>query len=243
MAWLHRFTFHEADIGFLRIDDAGGVFYADTFTPQDTGTVDSSGTGTPRLHSLQTKRSACTVARGASKILYLDVDGHLIPSSTAWTSIDLDTVPYDTDGEPNGFSPGELANIAEIWRRIAEDFAPFDVDVTTQEPTAFGPTVARVLVTADTDAAGNAMPVQGASGVAYVNVWSRSDSYSKYSPALVYFNNLGSGVADFVAEAASHEAGHNLSLSHDATGSSSYIRRSWQQRRILGPAHGHWLQP
>lgn len=33
-----------------------------------------------------------------------------------------------------GFSAGELANILAIWRGVSEDYAPFDVDVTTEEP-------------------------------------------------------------------------------------------------------------
>jgi hypothetical protein len=222
MAWLHRFTFHEADFDFLRIDDTGGVFYADTFTPEATETIDSSGSGTTEAAPTAGETFSLHSRPGATNVLYLDFDGHLIPSSSAWTGIDLDAVPYDTDSNRNSFSPDELTNIAEIWRRIAEDFKPFDVDVTTEEPAYFGPTVARVLVTADTDANGNAMPAQGAGGVAYVGVWGLSSYYSKYSPALVYFNNLGGGRADYVAEAASHEAGHNLYLSHDATSSKSY---------------------
>jgi len=222
MAWLHRFTFHDADFDFLRIDDTGGVFYADMFTPEATETIDSSGSGTPEAAPTAGETFSLHSHPGATNVLYLDFDGHLIPSSSAWTEIDLDAVPYDTDSDPNGFSPDELANITEIWRRIAEDFTPFDVDVTTEEPAYFGPTVARVLVTADVDANGNAMPAQGAGGVAYVGVWGISSYYSKYSPALVYFNNLGGGRADYVAEAASHEAGHNLYLSHDATSSKPY---------------------
>ena len=238
MAWLHRFTFHESDFEFLRIDNTGGVFYADTFTPEDTDTPENSESATPATALTSGETFSLHSRPGASRVLYLDFDGHLIPSSTAWSSIDLDAVPYDTDGDPTGFSTTELASIAEIWRRVAEDFAPFDVDVTTGEPASFGPTVARVLITADTDAAGNAMPSQGAGGVAYVGVWGRSDYYSRYSPALVYFDNLGSGRPDFVAEAASHEAGHNLSLSHDATSSSSYYGGHGSGAVSWGPLMG-----
>jgi hypothetical protein len=238
MAWLHRFTFHEADFDFLRIDAGGGVFYADTFTPDVTETTGSSGTGTPEAALSAGEAFSLHSRPGAANVLYLDFDGHLIPASTAWTDIDLDAVPYDTDGNPGGFSTAELASIAEIWRRIAEDFAPFDVDVTTAEPAYFGPTVARILITADIDASGNAMPAQGAGGVAYVGVWGRSDYYSRYSPALVYFDNLGSGRADYVAEAATHEAGHNLSLSHDATSSSSYYGGHGSGAVSWGPLMG-----
>lgn len=40
--------------------------------------------------------------------------------------------PQDTDF--GSFSATELANILAIFRGVAEDYAPFDVDVTTEEP-------------------------------------------------------------------------------------------------------------
>jgi hypothetical protein len=224
MAWLQSFSFTEQDLIYLRVDDAGGIYYADTYLPDDTGTQES---GSPDPGSSAATLSPGEVFNlhsrpGASNVLYLDFDGHLISASTAWTSIDLEAKPYDLDGDPDTFNDAELANIAEIWRRIAEDFSPFEVDITTRDPVVFGPTVGRILITTDTDANGNPMPSQGAGGVAYVGVWGYSNYSSKYSPALVYFNNLGNGRADYVSEAATHEAGHNLSLSHDATSSSSY---------------------
>jgi len=239
LGWLQRFSFTDQDLAFLRIDAAGGVFYADTFTP-DTGgsaaadtTVSGSsaaGLSAAEVFNLQSRPNT-------GNILYLDFDGHLI-SGTAWSGTDLLAVPYDIDGDPAAFSDAELANIAEIWRRVAEDFAPFDVNVTTREPATFGPTTGRILITADTDASGNAMPAQGAGGVAYVGVWGRSDYSSRYSPALVYFNNLGGGRADFVSEAAAHEAGHNLFLSHDATSSSSYYSGHGSGNISWGPIMG-----
>jgi hypothetical protein len=38
------------------------------------------------------------------------------------------------DGNPADWSATELSNILAIWRAVAEDYAPFDVDVTTEEP-------------------------------------------------------------------------------------------------------------
>ena len=72
------------------------------------------------------------------------------------------------------------------------------------------------LITRNTDASGNPNPSTGAGGVAYVNVFGRSDFISTYSPAWVYHNNLGNSESN-IAEAASHEIGHNLGLTHDGT--------------------------
>jgi hypothetical protein len=38
------------------------------------------------------------------------------------------------DGNTADWSAAELSNILAIWRAVAEDYAPFDVDVTTEEP-------------------------------------------------------------------------------------------------------------
>ncbi|MFP6758052.1 MAG: cadherin-like domain-containing protein, partial [Alphaproteobacteria bacterium] len=88
------------------------------------------------------------------------------------------------------------------------------IDVASEEPAVFNRSTGRVLITEDTDETGAAMPYQGYGGVAYVGVWGYSNM-QYYQPALVYFDNLGSGYPPFVSEASTHEAGHNLNLSHD----------------------------
>src|SRR5215469_6320685 len=69
---------------------------------------------------------------GAPHTLYLDFHGE---PSEYWG---LQTVPatpaYDVDGDPTTFSSQELANIQEIWSRVAEAFSPFNVNVTTVDP-------------------------------------------------------------------------------------------------------------
>ena len=161
---------------------------------------------------------------GAWGTVYLDFNGHTL-TKTAWnTSAGVDPLvarPFDLDGSPATFSTAESAAIAEIWHRVTEDYAPFDIDVTTEEPTAFGPTVGRVLITSSTDANGKAMPSSTAGGVAYMDVWGMSDYASYYSPALIYFNNLANSTTN-IAEACAHELGHNLGLSHDGTATVTY---------------------
>lgn len=72
---------------------------------------------------------------GATKTIYLDFTGHTT-SGTSWnTSGPIVTPAYDIDGDPGAFSDTERRNIQDIWARVVEDFSPFDVNVTTAEPT------------------------------------------------------------------------------------------------------------
>ena len=224
MKQLHTFDFTAMDVPAMKVDKAGGVFYVDEF--QADATL-SDTTSDPSVSAITATDAFSLHSKpGASNVVYLDFTGHTL-TNTAWNSYTgaatLTALPYDLDGSPTTFSDAELANIAEIWRRIAEDYAPFNIDITTQEPSTFSTTTGRVLITQDTDASGQAMPAQGAGGVAYVGVWGLSNYSTYYSPALVYFNRLGGGRADYVTEAASHELGHNLGLSHDGTSTLGYF--------------------
>ena len=149
---------------------------------------------------------------GANRVIHLDFDGHMT-SGTAWNGT-VDPVispPFTTDSDSTTFSNSELENIQNIWRQVAEDFAPFNVDVTTEDPgddaiirvnnedTFYGTRV--VFTQYDFDNC-------GCGGFAYVGIFNYTGSY--YKPAFVF----NSGVVG-AGEAASHEAGHNLGLSHD----------------------------
>jgi PKD repeat protein len=203
----------------------GRLLFVDDFEPppeQATG-VTSGGTTTEaapvpldqtfRLHS----RPA------AQRVIYLDFDGQTV-TGTAWNDSEglpaIDAKPFDLDGNPAGFSATELERIQLIWQRVAEDYAPFDVDVTTEEPPSeaiarsatsdpgFG---TRVVVTRDWTTL-TANPCN-CGGFAYVGVYDDTTEY--YKPAFVFYDRLGGGNEKYVAEAISHEAGHNLGLSHD----------------------------
>lgn len=56
--------------------------------------------------------------------------------------------PYDTDGSP-GYSPQEVDEITEIWARVAEDFRPFNVNVTTIRPGRLGDGIAAQVTIGD----------------------------------------------------------------------------------------------
>ncbi|MCD2449111.1 Ig-like domain-containing protein [Methylicorpusculum oleiharenae] len=221
MKWMHNFTFAEHDLKHIQIDREGGILYADDFELEEITTGEIEPVDSPQaIDAIQ----AFTLHSkpGAKNKVYLNFKGHTI-TGTAWNYSVKSFIarPFDTDGNPNNFGATELTQIAEIWHRVAEDYAPFDIDVTTEKPSTFGPNVGHVLITRNVDANNVNMPSSTAGGVAYVSVWGRTDYHTKYSPALVYYNNLASA-PNYIAEAASHELGHNMGLSHDGTSTSSY---------------------
>ncbi len=181
---------------------------------------------------------------GASNVLFLNFTGEEV-SGTAWNAaVGRDLIPamaFSTDADYSTFSDAEQLTIKRIWQRVAEDFAPFDIDVTTERPSAFGPRIALALITRNTDANGLPNPAATAGGVAYVDVFGSGD-YTNHQPAWIYFDNL-CRVESYIAEAVSHEIGHNLGLSHDAQTDGSYYysghgcrNTSWGP--IMGSSYG-----
>jgi PKD repeat protein len=213
------------------LDQGARLHYIDAFPPPPEQADVVAAADAPATASASLDQTFALHSRpGARRVMYLDFDGALV-SNTAWNSAYgvsvIDAKPFDLDGNPAAFSDAELQRIQNIWRRVAEDYAPFDVDVTTEEPLAdaiarsgsgdldYG---TRVLVTRDWTKL-TSSPC-GCGGVAYVGVFNFTSE--TYKPAWVFFDSLGSGNEKYVAEAISHEAGHNLGLSHDGLGTTAY---------------------
>lgn len=236
MTWLHSFDFPEHDLEFLNVDDRGGVFYQDTLLPENISQEDLEAD--PTIEGINPTDAFKLHSRvGAANVVYVNFEGYTI-SGTAWNGsvASYQAKPFNKDADPNTFSTAERIDIGEIWHRIAEDLAPFDIDVTTERPASFGPKTGHILVTSDHDATGQAMPYDTAGGVAYVGVWGNSN-FEYYQPALVYYDNLGSAPY-YIAEASSHELGHNLALSHDGTSSVGYYQGHGSGFTSWGPVMG-----
>jgi len=203
----------------LRADKTGRLLYACEGTVAKAPTATNGGT-----NALLTYPASDTFLLhskpGLSRVLYLDFNGHTT-SSTQWNTsytggASFTSPAYDTDGVPSSFSTGELANIQEIWKRVSEDYAPWEVDVTTAEPP-----LESLRKTSSTDTAyGIRMVIGGSSydwlgvgagGVAYIG----SFSWNSDTPAFVFPPQLGNGYPKYVAEAISHECGHTVGLNHD----------------------------
>ena len=94
----------------------------------------------------------------ATKKVFLDFDGQTI-TGTSWNDYNsgrpIHAPAYDLDGNILDFNSTEIARIQQIWQRVSEDFAPFNVDVTTEDPgTAFfasGGQGIRTMISTDRD--------------------------------------------------------------------------------------------
>jgi len=151
----------------------------------------------PVLHSLSS----------ASQKIYLNFVGC---SSRTWgTFAGAYSPPYDVDGNTGSLSTTEANNIYEIWQRVSEDYAPFNIDVTTEAPAAF---IGNVAMEVCIGGSYNLWYGSSAGGVAYVGSWSSGNR-----AAWVFEDNLGNGNPKYTAEAISHEAGHEFGLVHQST--------------------------
>jgi hypothetical protein len=144
----------------------------------------------------------------ATAVLFLDFDGQII-NGTNW----------NMDG-PLYCGPSNLntAQIIEVFERVAEDFRPFNLNVTTDSTVYEAAPVdqrMRVVLTITSNWYGVA------GGVAYTN----SFSWGNNTPCFV-FTALHKYNVKNIAEAASHEAGHTLGLRHQAVYDSTCVKVS-----------------
>jgi len=134
----------------------------------------------------------------ANATVFIDFDGQYV-SGTAWNW------GGDIDAAAAGLS---TAAVTEIFGRVAEDYRPFNLNITTDSSVYLAaPKNKRIRVIVTPTSAW-----YGASGgVAYVGSFTWGDN----TPAWVFSALLGNKTK-WVAEAVSHEVGHTLGLQHQS---------------------------
>lgn len=241
LEWLQRFHLPEADTESLQVDEEGGIYYVDSFVT-DPALVQTEPVVSEAAVPVSPFPAALVFHSrpGAPNVLYLNFAGENV-TGTAWNSslgrTNIPARPFSADSDYTTFSDAEQLTIRRVWQRVAEDFAPFNIDVTTERPAAFNSRTAHALITRNTDANGDANPSSTGGGVAYVGVFAQGN-FANYRPAWIYNNNLSSSEA-YIAEAVSHEIGHNLGLSHDGkTGGTTYYNGHGSGDTSWGPIMG-----
>ncbi|GAA5484209.1 PA14 domain-containing protein [Haloferula sargassicola] len=155
----------------------------------------------------------------AKGVIYLDFDGEVIEGH-AWEGGARIVAPaYRFTAE----------RVEEIWKEVAENYAPFEVNVTTDlQAYLRAPEGLRIhCITTSNNFA-------GAGGVAFNNTFRESGS-----PVCWNFDS-NSGASLVI----SHETGHTFGLSHDGTSSAGYYDGHGNWGPIMGAPYGkpinHW---
>ncbi|MEP6677543.1 MAG: T9SS type A sorting domain-containing protein, partial [Ferruginibacter sp.] len=138
----------------------------------------------------------------ASATIYLDFDGQYV-SASLWNGGNTFTCA------PSGMSD---AVIAETFNRVAEDYRPFNINITTDSNKFLAaPLTQRIRIIVTPTSAWS----PGVGGIAYIGSFTFGDD----TPGFVFCDRLplnGPVSSKMVAEACSHESGHSLSLSHQS---------------------------
>lgn len=168
---------------------------------------------------------------GAPVTVYLDFDGETL-EGTNWNAYsEIDSL---------AFTPAAGVNQAEIWAAVAEDYAPFNVNVTTTNPGA----EALYKASADdnvygshviiTDSYDEVLPeAAGSGGIAWLG-----GTGSQYLGGALVFTEGTNNESKPVAEIAAHESGHNFGLGHDSIEGSSAGDYYYPQDGVWGTIMG-----
>jgi hypothetical protein len=196
---------------------------------------------------------------GAKKLIYLNFKGHTFVNSRynicrydAMAKVTICPTKivsgaYDTDGDPTTFSVTELNNIKSIWQRVAGNYSPFDVDVTTELPTDD-----KLLKTSSTDeyfgahiliTQRDANFCTGCGGVQkglFNALYNTSYTDKANIIAFCFEDQLANGYPKHVADCITHEIGHTYGLVHDGLlATAEEASSSWYKTYGLQYYYGH----
>lgn len=187
----------------------------------------------------------------STRTIYLDFNGYAVTENT-WSSSMLGMsvktyAGFNLEGSALTYTEGEHNFIQQTWRRVAELYSPFDVDVTTEEPTPEA--IARAGVddleygviaavtsdaTAPTGACGSGSKCSGIAPIGTFDDVETSPGYNQ--PAWAFASNTYPDVrypnsSLLTAATITHEVGHTLGLRHDAS----------ETNRNYYSGHGNWF--
>jgi hypothetical protein len=158
-------------------------------------------TAVPKLNSYPT----------AQATIFLDFDGEVV-EGTLWNTY------YNNNATLNCAAAAMSdAQITETFKRVAEDYRPFNINVTTDESVflaaPFNKRI-RVIITPSSSWIG------GVGGIAFIGSFTWGDD----TPCFVFSDRLGPNVPKFVGECCSHESGHTFGLQHQSTYDANCIK-------------------
>ena len=237
------------------LDAAGRLYYVEpTLAVPDTATSPSrQGRTTAAAAPYPLDRTFSLHSDpGSTKTIYLDFDGQRVADSI-WNDNRrsrnrLLRRPGPLDPTRLAFNENERSEIQSIWQRVSEDYASFDIDVTTADPGAARADPIRSAATSSfgtralftqSDVAHKAVCGGTCGGVAYVGTFDAVTGPRNYvQPAWIFPKGLGPNDTKFMAEAATHEVGHTLGLGTTARRRTGYYTGQGSWAPIMGVGYG-----
>lgn len=148
---------------------------------------------------------------GAPWTIFLDFDGAVVrPGSGGIVNGTRSLQGLTIDADATWFNVDEQVVISRTWGRVAEDFAPFDVDVTTEEPALIGPRVLWSIVGRHPNEIGLGSGVGGVSGFCLCYM-----PFGTSTPTFTFWGLWGATNHSDIADTITHEGGHMFGLLHD----------------------------
>lgn len=207
------------DLIYSTLEDIHKVICVDYAEADTTKTIEEAPLAlddTPDAYKLQSYPAAAAVA-------YLDFDGETV-TGTSWSN------GATINATRTNFSQTDMKR---MWKMVSEDYMPFNINVTTDravyDKAARGKRIQCIFTTNDAAA-------PGAGGVAYVGSFRSTSAIA--DPCWVFNRDAKSA-----GEAASHEIGHTLGLSHDGrtTPKESYYYGQGNWAPIMGAGYSERL--
>jgi len=149
---------------------------------------------------------------GASRVLYLDFNGH---STLSWGTPAIVSPAFQLSGTASPTDQLNLNAIRDIWLHVAEDFAAWDIDVTTEQP----PTTARGQRCVIGGSTMDWLGVSGVMGIAQLNSFGGFINGNDTVNFVFIDNNYPSmkpttSNYEVTILCVAHEVGHTLGLQH-----------------------------
>jgi len=143
---------------------------------------------TPKLNSLTS----------ADAVIFLDFDGHYVEGSL-WNN-----------GQAFACEPSALSvdQIIKVFHAVAEDFRPFNINITTDSSSFINAPFnrrIRIIITPTSSWR------TGVSGISFIGSFIWGDD----TPGFVFSDRLNNNTK-FIAECCAHESGHTLGLAHQS---------------------------